>query len=127
MMRQPTPIANLLKWHRSALAGKNPPVHESEPQMGWFKTRMVRQGPYVPARIWVERDICPQTGELIDDERLLCEVDGERRDPDREWIWLSKYPISKTEYEHLIALRAALPDMAATHVPFDLTTTIMRP
>ena len=126
-MRQPTPLAQLLRWHRDALAQKRPKVHEGEPQMGWFKVRMVRGGPFVPARIWIEREICPLTGELACDERILCEVNGARRDALREWVWLSKNPISKAAFDELCALRQSIEAMVATHVPFDLKDTVMRP
>jgi hypothetical protein len=126
-MRQPTPLSNLLRWHRDALAGKRPPIHENDPQMGWFKVRMVRGGPFVPARIWIDREICPLTGELACDERFLCEIDGERRDVQREWVWLSKNPISKAEYDELCSLRQSIEGMAATHAPFDLQEHVIRP
>jgi hypothetical protein len=95
--------------------------------MGWFKVRMVRRGPFVPARIWVEREICPLSGELACDERFLCEIDGERRDAEREWVWLSKNPISKAEYDELCSLRQSIEAMAATHSPFDLQEHVIRP
>jgi hypothetical protein len=126
-MRQPTPISALLRWHREALAGRRPAIHENDPHVGWFKVRMVRGGPFVPARIWIEREICPETGELASDEQMICEVDGFRRDLQREWVWLAKTPISKAEYDSLLAMRAQRPDMAATHAPLDMTETIIRP
>ena len=95
--------------------------------MGWFKVRMVRGGPFVPARIWIEREICPLTGELACDERILCEINGARRDALREWVWLSKNPISKAAFDELCALRQSIEAMAATHAPFDLKDTVMRP
>lgn len=126
-MRQPTPIASLLEWHRDALAGKRPPIHDGEPHVGWFKVRMVKGGPFVPARIWVEREICPNTGELEGDERLFLEVEGERLNLMRHWVWLSKNPISKAEFDHLFELRSTIDGMSATHVPFDVSDQIIRP
>lgn len=95
--------------------------------MGWFKVRLVRGGPFVGARIWIDREIYPETGELADDERFLCEVDGERRDAFREWVWLAKNPVSKAAYDELTDLRASIEAMAATHIPFDLTQNVIRP
>lgn len=127
MMRQPSPISKLLAWHTDAMAGKRPPIHDNDPHMGWFKVRMVSRGPFVPARIWIDRDICLATGELTCDERFCCEIDGERRDAYLEWVWLSKNPISKAEYDELGALRQSIEAMAATHVPFDLQDHVIRP
>ena len=126
-LRTPTPAAQLLAWYWSALKGEQPPIHDADPQVGWFKVRLVARGPFVPAKIWVHRDIDPLTGELTDDERYLCEIDGERRDPFREWVWLAKNPIPRAEYEELCDLRAKVEDMAATRIPFDLTRNVVRP
>ena len=126
-MRKPTPVSQMMRWHADAVAGKKPPIHDGDPQFGWFKTRMVKGGPFVPARIWIDREICPETGELACDEQFICEVDGERRDAQREWVWLSKAPISKAEFDELCHLRSSIEVMAATHVPFDLQEHVIRP
>jgi hypothetical protein len=88
ILRAPTPAAELYAWHTAITAGWHPLTPVGEPQVGWFKRRLIKNGIYVPARIWLEQDIDETTGELMDDERLLCEVAGERRDPLDEWTWL---------------------------------------
>lgn len=80
---------NPLEWHTAALAGQKPPTHEGEPQCGYFKRRMVRGGPFVPAAIWRGED-----GELV------CSVDGRPRDPVDEWTFLAGQPVTYGEYEH---------------------------
>ena len=88
---------------------------------------MVRGGPFVPARIWLEREICPEMGELACDEKLRCEIDGAPRDPFREWVWLAKNPISKAEFDELSTMPMSVPAMKATHAKIDLSREVMRP
>lgn len=104
-MRRPTPQDSLMAWHRAAIAGGSPPVHPNDPQQGWFRRRLVKGGPMVPARIWLHQEIDEATGELAEDEVWRCEVMGEARDPVDEWPWLCARPISEAEYDHLMRLR----------------------
>ena len=126
MIRQPTPVSRLYAWHRAALAGKPVTIHEGEPQCGWFKTRMVKGGPLGPASITIQRDV-DENGELASDERLVCEVNGERRDPVKAWLSLCKNPISRAEYLDLQDLQRRHPEMAATHAPIRLRAGQIRP
>lgn len=125
MIRQPSTMRQLYAWHRAALAGQNPEVHDSLPQCGWYRARMVRGGPWVPVRIWCAQDICPESGELQAPERMLCEAAGERADPVRLWTYL--IPISRADFDALVERRTATPAMLATHAKYDLTQTAMRP
>jgi hypothetical protein len=125
-MRKPSRIADLYAWHRAALGGPTPPTwHDGEPQCGWYRTRIVKGGPWVAARIWCEREICHETGELLSDERLLCEVDGQRRNPDAAWLFLT--PISKADYDALVWRISTTPAMAASLAPMDMTKEAPRP
>jgi len=125
-MRQPTLLVRLYAWHRAALTGKVVPIHEGEPQCGWFKTRMVKSGPFVPASITIQREV-DENGELASDELLVCEVNGERRDPARAWLSICKNPISRAEYLELQDLQRRHPEMAATHAPIRLRAGQIRP
>lgn len=117
MNRKPTPDDKLYAWHTQMLAhmataGTNrggPRITESEPQCGWYMRRLIKDGPYHPARIFVERDTDPETGDLISDEKIRCEVDGQRRDPFREWTWLASRPITEDQYMDMLAGGFALP------------------
>jgi hypothetical protein len=124
-MRQPSTEDQLFAWWRDALAGLNPPRHDGHPQCGWYRTRLKPGAPWVPARIWCEREIDPETGELTEDERFVCEVDGERRDAARVWLHLK--PISELQYDALLHLRETIPAMRATMVKMDLVSNPMRP
>lgn len=125
MMRQPTPFAQLYAWHTAALRGESPQTHEGEPQCGWFKTRLVKGGPWVAVRIWCDRDIDPESGELIGPEVLRCEVDGEPRRPDAIWTFLT--PISRAEFLDLSDRKSKVAAMAATLAKIDLSKEPMTP
>lgn len=126
MMRRPTPAARLYAHHSAAVRGEVPPVHDGMPECGWYKRRIVKGGPWVPVRIFVERDIDPETGELLGPERLVADVDGKRDDyPARHWTHLA--PITRAEYDALIRRQEAIERMAATHAAFDTSHTPMRP
>lgn len=124
-MRRPTPTAELYRWWRIALTNPNLPRHDGIPEAGWYRTRLTKGGPWVPVCIWCERDIDADTGELTAPERLLCEVDGQRRDPSRYWLFLD--PITVADFEALKERQTAIPAMAATMVRLDLTERAMRP
>lgn len=118
MIRRPTPLAALLDWHRRAVAGLNPPIHGDVPECGWYKRRLVKGGPWVPVRIWIERDIDPETGELTNPERLVCDENGTPRDPMSVWTHLT--PISREDYEAML-FRPAIPFGTDPKQPIDLT------
>lgn len=124
-MRRPSTARQLYMWHTLALRGDSAPRHDGFPECGWYKTRFVQGGPWVPVQIVVEREIDPQTGELCSDERLFAITDGERRPA--ESIWLSLRPISRTEFDDLENHRRSNPAMLATNVKIDLTAAPMRP
>lgn len=105
-MRQPTPHAALYAWHSAALAGilgDDQPLTE-DPQCGWYKRRLVKNGIFVPARIWMYQPT-NDLGELIADEVLQCEVDGKFAVPDEQWTWLCSQPISESHFRFLVANR----------------------
>lgn len=107
------PSVDPLAWHRAALAGERPPIHEGDVQCGWFLFKPARQwveditgGHYVtfapiPARIWMERDI-GEAGELLSPEVLRAEIGDQRAEPEAVWLMLCKRPISETEYHEMM-------------------------
>lgn len=90
-------------WHRSALAGKSPPIHDGEPQPGWYVKRVQDKGPLLPASIYIAQEIDPETGELLGDEEMRAELAGVPCDPDEQWLWFATRPISQEEYLSLMA------------------------
>lgn len=117
-MRRPTPDHVAFDWWRRAIAGERPPVIEGEPQCGYFRTRMVKGGPWCSARIWIERDVDPETGELTGPEEYRAEINGESRDPCR--IWISLRPITEEAYHALMEAHSHDSRFAATHAPVDI-------
>ena len=115
-MRVPTPHAVAFAWHSDALAGvygDEAAMHPDDPQCGFFKRRLVRGGVYVPARIWLVSETDIGTGELLSDEILQCEVDGQRADPLDQWSYLASNPITEAEFNYMTALR----EHAVRHEP----------
>lgn len=99
-MRRPTSKRDLYRWHTAALHGDNPPIHEDEPQCGWYRTRMVRGGPLVPAIIWMEQPV-DQAGALSGDEVLRARIHNKDVDPFKVWTWVCKEPISEATYLYM--------------------------
>lgn len=123
-MRQPSPAAQLYAWHRAAISGDAPPIHDGLPECGWYRRRMVKGGPWVPVRIFVRREVDTETGELLGPEILVADVDGKLDDPVRHWTYLT--PITKAEYDALLFRQSTVPGMADSQKPLDLTKEPIR-
>lgn len=77
--------------------------HIDRPEVGFFKVRMVRGGPHVPARIWRSVATDPVTGEVLDRSPLLMgELAGEPVDPFSLWRSCMGRAISEQEYQFLL-------------------------
>lgn len=131
-MREPTPLYVALAWWKAALSGIAPAVTE-DPQCGFFKRKLTKGGPFVPARIWLDQSVDPETGELTADEVLRCEVNGRPMDAVDQWIWLCSNPITETDFrlmtdraawtaaqapDHPIANPTQAVDWSTSRVPF---------
>lgn len=121
-LRRPSDRPALYAWHEDALdalaesrcdnlkdAARDyfelvPPIVEGEPCCGWYKVRLHRDGVFVPARIFLEQRI-DETGELLADERLRCQIGDEMVDPVAAWPTLCSRPIPASEYAYLVAVR----------------------
>lgn len=126
MIRQPSTLSHLYAWHRAAVAGENPPRHEGEPQCGWYKRRLIKGGPWVPVRIYIDQVIDHETGELVCDERLRIEVEGlDGGDPIEHWTYLT--PISRDEFDHLVDYRLRDSRMLDARRKLDLSETPTAP
>jgi hypothetical protein len=125
MIRQPTPPRKAFAWWNAALRDPRTPRHDGEPQAGYYKRRMVKNGPWVPVRIKLVQLVDPITGELTAPEVHVAEQNGAEFDPNP--IWTHCRPISSREFNDLIARQDDMPLMAATHAPVDLSETPIRP
>jgi len=122
MMRQPSSFAQLYRWHTRMMRGDAVETHDGDAHCGFYKQRMVKHGPWVPVRIFIERDIDMETGELASDEVMRMEVAGKpTRYPERRFTYLTA--ISRGEYETLMEAHRTLPVMAATHARISITDT----
>jgi hypothetical protein len=99
------------EWWRDALNGLKPVVTD-EPHPGFYKRRLVKGGPFVPVQIWIEGDR-DDAGELVDDERILCSVNGREADAVDNWMYCCVHPISEAEFDYLTSLSS----FARVHAP----------
>lgn len=133
MMRMPSLAAQLYAWHRMAMTGGDAIRHDGLPEAGWYRTRLVRGGPWAPVEIIVERTIDDETGELTEPERLVAlvgipgmgAVGQTRRDPASLWLHLN--PISKADYLALLNTPPQIAAMQAVNAKLDLTETPICP
>lgn len=66
-------------WYREALAGNKVAISDGVVQCGFFRRRLRKDGPWIPAAIWIENG------------KHKCRVGQEMRDdPAQEWTFLAK-------------------------------------
>jgi hypothetical protein len=75
-----------------------------DPQDGFYKRRLVRGGPWVPARIWRDQELDFITGQPTGWDVVRCEVSGKPRNPVAQWDALGRMPITKGDFDHRMAL-----------------------
>ena len=78
-------------WWRQALLGQFGPIHENDPQAGYYRMRKTKAGPWLPVAIWAEDE----------GSKPFCLVDGLERDPFEVWTWVCRYPVP---YEIYVAV-----------------------
>lgn len=68
-------MSDAFDWYRAALRGETPPVHENEPQCGYFRVRRGKGGPWVPVAMWAEdgKLVGHYGDDYTDDADKLCE------------------------------------------------------
>jgi hypothetical protein len=87
-------------WWRKALEGEFGPIHENDPQPGWYRMRHGRHGPWVPVRIALSGD------------GLIAEKAGRCVDPGDVWTWCCRYPVAEAEARAVLAGASVWPDGA---------------
>lgn len=80
------------------------PLRPDVPVAGFYKGRMVRNGPWVPIRIWHGPTRDPETKEELD-RSWHWQAERLGREVDVFWVWpyCAKNPIDKAEYDYLLA------------------------
>lgn len=116
-MRSPTTNEDALAFWRDAvehfhrhgtMKGFPRKIYESSPECGFYRRRYGKDQDWKPARIFfLPREFDAETGELVNPERLGCEINGIRKDPISEWTYLVSQPITEKEYRRLESERLA--------------------
>lgn len=86
-------------WYFSALAGGNPPIHEGDPQPGYYRVRDGKGGPWVP--IWIGEDGASYQGF----EGAEVAIDAADR-----WTFICKHPIAYETWIEVYQGRMTWPD-----------------
>lgn len=105
--------------------------HDEDPEVGYYRTRMVRGGPWVPVEVRCLQPIGPD-GLLIADEEMRARIDGEEFGAgwlERRWLFLR--PISRSAFAELTAMRGRSDGvgdlMRATNARVNLSLEPVRP
>ena len=94
-------MSDSYSWWHQALLGHFGPIHENDPQPGYYRMRRGRGGPWVPVAIWREAPEGSGYDEIStnsDSGKLVCLVDGFERDPFDVWTWVCRYPVPYETY-----------------------------
>jgi hypothetical protein len=101
-MRRPTDQYAAYEHWRRVLAGERVPIHlDTPPQLGWYRLRTVRGGPWLGVVIWLDQQIDAETGELISDEIIRARLAGEDVPPARVWPHCAHRAITPEECANL--------------------------
>ncbi len=88
-----------LTYWRNALEGKFGPVHENDPQPGWYRTRGSRERRAAAVEIFVDVD-----------GSLRAVRDGVPVDPCAVWTWVCMNPVPHEDYLAVVERGEAWPD-----------------
>lgn len=76
---------------QNALCGEFGPVHDGMAEVGFWRKRTSRAGPFVPVAIWEA------------DGNLVALVDGKEADPAEVWSYVCRFPITEEWYRNRMA------------------------
>lgn len=80
------------------------PLRVDDPQVGFYRTRLVRGGPWVGVQIFWQWPTDPHTGEQLDrSPTMIALVNGEPRELYEAWVVSAKHPITEAEFHELRA------------------------
>lgn len=99
-------VSDYTYW-RAALAGNFGPVHDGDPQPGFYRAKVTR-GPYgiwTPVAIWPEPD-----GTLTALKHVWISRSPVFIDPDEVWLWCSQNPITEEAYRAVAEQKQPWPD-----------------
>lgn len=110
-----SPIKDAYAWHSRALTGEMVDIHPDEPQAGWYKVKMVKDGVFVPVVIRLIQDI-DEAGDLVNPIRFEAERNGKSIDAHQIWTYAAKNPISEEDFNYMTD-RKAWAETNAPHMP----------
>ncbi len=84
-------MADYTYWQQ-ALRGNFLPIHEGEPQYGFFRKRTGKAAGYAPVAIWEGED-----GETV------ATVDGQKYEPAEIWSFVADKPITEAQFRDRVA------------------------
>lgn len=79
-------MADLYQWWKNALNGSFGPIHENEPQCGYYRKRKFKNGPFEPVAIFYEDGV------------LKALKSGVEVDAGEVWTWVCQSPVSYEAY-----------------------------
>ncbi|MER9829206.1 hypothetical protein NKJ51_12565 [Mesorhizobium sp. M0134] len=108
-------VVDRWSWWLQALKGKFGPIHDGEPNQGYYRVRR-KDGPWEPVAIWQEED-----------GTWLAYRNGKEVRADDIWTWVCRNPISFEAYEKAMAgggfddepKQATIGDNSGDADPFD--------
>lgn len=92
----------------NALAGTLGPVHDGDPQCGFYRRRLFKEGPFVPVAIW------------RGDDGMIALVDGKSVDASDLWTWVCDKPITEAEYHKVMGGEGWSDEPRAASVPSNM-------
>lgn len=85
-------VVDAWSWWRNALAGNIGPIHDGDPQQGYYRVRP-KDGQWEPVAIFFPEG----------SDTLVAYRNGKEVDPNRIWTWCCRNPIEHAAYEKAIA------------------------
>ncbi len=84
-------IVNRWAWYLDALNGKFGPIHDGDPQQGYYRVRR-KDGPWEPVAIWYDEET----------KSWLAYRGGKEVRADDIWTWCCRNPISYEQYQSAV-------------------------
>lgn len=85
-------IVNRWAWWMKALKGEFGPMHEGEPQQGFYRTRF-KGGKWEPVAIWFDMDL----------DKWIAYRAGREVDPGEAWNFCRTHPITREAYDRAMS------------------------
>jgi hypothetical protein len=98
---------------------RGPAVDPEAPQAGCYRVRLRKGAPDSAIRIWLGRPIDPESGEEMLERPFnwQCELNGQPVPLWDYWPGCAREPISREEYDRLIARNATLDEQSPFYDP----------